>query len=188
MIKLVLPIINVTLIDVLLPWKERNSHKDMVNVQNKTWLALKGLEIQTAGMHKPTNRPASIMNLRWPVWSMKKRLKPRDHNLKIVHLRQGLNTSTIFTIFHSATDFKKIAIFRNSRNFRKIRRSRWALQQISVGKYNNTTWISLVLSTCCLKWQGINKNCEFCENRGPTNFRMRIFHKLRRRVQSWTYL
>ena len=41
-----------------------------------------------------------------------------------VHLCLGLNTTTIFTIFHSAAKFTKIAVFRNARNFRSFRQIR----------------------------------------------------------------
>ena len=42
----------------------------------------------------------------------------------VYHLRPGLNTTMIFTIFHSATKFTKKWIFRNFCNFRKIHSSR----------------------------------------------------------------
>ena len=60
------------------------------------------------------------------------------------------------------TNLKKIAIFRNSRNFPKIRSCcRWALQQISVGKYDMNIPRSFM---CYLRWQELNKNCEFYKN------------------------
>ena len=40
------------------------------------------------------------------------------------HLCPGLNKTTIFTVFRSATNFTKIAIFRSSSNFHTILSSR----------------------------------------------------------------
>ena len=51
---------------------------------------------------------------------IKRPLNRGSPEIGIRHLCPGLNTATIFTIFRSATNFTKIAIFRNFHNFRNF--------------------------------------------------------------------
>ena len=50
-----------------------------------------------------------------------------------------INTATIFTIFRSVTNIKKIAIFLNSRSFRKIHSSRWAFSVTNLANIHLAT-------------------------------------------------
>ena len=61
------------------------------------------------------------------------------HNFVKIHSSRWAFSAKNLANIHLATNLTKIAIFLNSRNFRNLRELRsscWALQQISVGKYN----------------------------------------------------